>query len=386
MNTEIIQVDSNHPDEAAMKRAGALIAAGELVAFPTETVYGLGGDALDPEASGKIYAAKGRPSDNPLIVHIAEIKDLERVAETVPEEARRLADAFWPGPLTIIVRKNDRVPYATTGGMDTVAVRMPNHPVALALIRESGRLIAAPSANTSGRPSPTEAAHVAEDLTGKIPMILDGGPVGIGIESTIIDLTEEQPMVLRPGYITPQMLSEVIGREVIIDPGILALDDTKRPKAPGMKYKHYAPKADMVIVEGDETGVITKIKALTAGQKAAGKRVAVIASDETKAQYGDILCEKQESGDMNAQKAWIGRTPDAGSADVILSMGSRTDEDSIARHLYHILRECDELGVDVIYSESFSTPRIGNAIMNRLLKAAGHQVIQAPSASNEIGN
>jgi tRNA threonylcarbamoyl adenosine modification protein (Sua5/YciO/YrdC/YwlC family) len=364
MNTEIIQVDSNHPDEAAMKRAGALIAAGELVAFPTETVYGLGGDALDPEASGKIYAAKGRPSDNPLIVHIAEIKDLERVAETVPEEARRLADAFWPGPLTIIVRKNDRVPYATTGGMDTVAVRMPNHPVALALIRESGRLIAAPSANTSGRPSPTEAAHVAEDLTGKIPMILDGGPVGIGIESTIIDLTEDQPMVLRPGYITPQMLSEVIGREVVIDPGILALDDTKRPKAPGMKYKHYAPKADMVIVEGDETGVITKIKELTAGQKVAGKHVAVIASDETKAQY---------SG-----------TKDAGSADVILSMGSRTDEDSIARHLYHILRECDELGVDVIYSESFSTPRIGNAIMNRLLKAAGHQVIQASSASNEI--
>jgi hypothetical protein len=249
--------------------------------------------------------------------------------------------------------------------MDTVAVRMPNHPVALALIRESGCLIAAPSANTSGRPSPTEAAHVAEDLSGKIPMILDGGPVGIGIESTIIDLTEEQPMVLRPGYITPQMLSEVIGREVIIDPGILALDDTKRPKAPGMKYKHYAPKADMVIVEGDETCVITKIKELTAGQKAAGKRVAVIASDETKAQYGE------------AQKPQTERMPDAGSADVILSMGSRTDEDSIARHLYHILRECDELNVDVIYSESFSTPRIGSAIMNRLLKAAGHQVIQA---------
>jgi hypothetical protein len=280
---------------------------------------------------------------------------LERVAQTVPEEARRLAEAFWPGPLTIIVQKSERVPYATTGGMDTVAVRMPNHPVALALIRESGCLIAAPSANTSGRPSPTEAAHVAEDLTGKIPMILDGGPVGIGIESTIIDLTEDQPMVLRPGYITPQMLSGVIGREVVIDPGILALDDTKRPKAPGMKYKHYAPKADMVIVEGDETSVITKIKALTAGQKAAGKRVAVIASDETKAQYGDA----------------------SGSADVILSMGSRTDEDSIARHLYHILRECDELNVDVIYSESFSTPRIGSAIMNRLLKAAGHQVIQA---------
>jgi tRNA threonylcarbamoyl adenosine modification protein (Sua5/YciO/YrdC/YwlC family) len=350
-----------------MKRAGALIAAGELVAFPTETVYGLGGDALDPDASRKIYAAKGRPSDNPLIVHIADFEDLTRVAKTVPEEARLLADAFWPGPLTMIVQKNDCVPYATTGGMDTVAVRMPNHPVALALIRESGCLIAAPSANTSGRPSPTEAAHVAEDLSGKIAMILDGGPVGIGIESTIIDLTEEQPMVLRPGYITPQKLSEVIGREVIIDPGILAQDDTKRPKAPGMKYKHYAPKADMVIVEGDEAAVIAKIKTLTAEQKAAGRRVAVIASDETEERYRT---------NWNAESV-SSSEPDTPGADVILSMGSRADEDTIARHLYHILRECDELNVDVIYSESFSTPRIGNAIMNRLLKAAGHQVIHA---------
>jgi tRNA threonylcarbamoyl adenosine modification protein (Sua5/YciO/YrdC/YwlC family) len=354
MNTELLQVDSLHPEKVSLERAGALIAAGELVAFPTETVYGLGGNALDPEAAGKIYAAKGRPSDNPLIVHIAQVEDLSRVAKVVPEEAYLLAEAFWPGPLTMIVQKSDRVPTATTGGMDTVAVRMPNHPVALGLIRESGCLIAAPSANTSGRPSPTEASHVAEDLTGKIPMILDGGSVGIGIESTIIDLTEAQPMVLRPGYITPQMLSDVIGREVIIDPGILALDDTRRPKAPGMKYKHYAPKADMVIVEGNEAAVIARIKDLTAEQKTAGKRVAVIASDETEAGYrGNTECP-----------------------DVILSMGSRSDEDAIARHLYHILRECDELNVDIIYSESFSTPRIGNAIMNRLLKAAGHQVIQ----------
>jgi tRNA threonylcarbamoyl adenosine modification protein (Sua5/YciO/YrdC/YwlC family) len=367
MNTEILKVDGKKPDIDLMKRAGALIAAGELVAFPTETVYGLGGDALDPDASRKIYAAKGRPSDNPLIVHIADFEDLTRVAKTVPEEARLLADAFWPGPLTMIVQKNDCVPYATTGGMDTVAVRMPNHPVALALIRESGCLIAAPSANTSGRPSPTEAAHVAEDLSGKIAMILDGGPVGIGIESTIIDLTEEQPMVLRPGYITPQRLSEVIGREVVIDPGILAQDDTKRPKAPGMKYKHYAPRADMVIVEGDEAGVVAKIKTLTAEQKAAGRRVAVIASDETEARYRTNWNAESVSSSEH----------DIPGADVILSMGSRTDEDTIARRLYHILRECDELNVDVIYSESFSTPRIGNAIMNRLLKAAGHQVIHA---------
>ena len=342
-------IDPNQTEgESSMHDAGDLIAAGELVAFPTETVYGLGGDALDPEASKKIYSAKGRPSDNPLIVHISDFSDLERIAKTVPEDARKLSDAFWPGPLTMIVEKGDAVPYATTGGMDTVAVRMPNHPIALDLIRRSGCLIAAPSANTSGRPSPTEAAHVAEDLSGKIAMIIDGGPVGIGIESTIIDLTEDTPMVLRPGYITPQMLSKVLGKEVIVDPGIIAADDTRKPKAPGMKYKHYAPKADMVIVDGTRKHVIAKINELVASHRDDGKKIAVIATEETKQFY---------------------------DADVVLSMGSRADEDSIAHELYRILRDCDELDVDVIFSESFSTPRIGQAIMNRMLKAAGHQVI-----------
>lgn len=331
-----------------MQEAGELIAEGELVAFPTETVYGLGGDALHPEAAKKIYAAKGRPSDNPLIVHIADYADLERVAREVPPQAKLLADAFWPGPLTMVVWKGDNVPYATTGGMDTVAVRMPNHPVALDLIRRSGRLIAAPSANTSGRPSPTEASHVAEDLSGRIAMILDGGPVGIGIESTIIDLTEETPMILRPGYITPKMLSAVLGEEVIIDPGIIAADDTTKPKAPGMKYKHYAPKADMIIVDGEKDAVIAKINALSMEAKQEGKKVAVIATEETKDRY---------------------------DADVVLCMGKRDDEDSIAQHMYKILRDCDELKVQAIYSESFKTPRIGQAIMNRMLKAAGHQVI-----------
>ena len=232
--------------------------------------------------------------------------------------------------------------------MQTVAVRMPNHPVALELIRRSGCLIAAPSANTSGRPSPTEAQHVAEDLSGKIAMILDGGPVGIGIESTIIDLTEEKPMILRPGYITPEMLSEVLQEEVVIDPGIIAADDTRKPKAPGMKYKHYAPKAEMIIVDGAQDAVIRKINELTAAKRAEGKKVAVIATDETKDRY---------------------------DAQVILSMGKRADEDAIAQHLYKILRECDELDVGEIYSECFQTPRIGQAIMNRLLKAAGHTVI-----------
>ena len=271
-----------------------------------------------------------------------------RVGKNIPEKAKNLSDALWPGTLTMIGEKSDAVPDATTGGMNTVAVRMPNHPVALELIRKSGCLIAAPSANTSGRPSPTEASHVAEDLNGKIAMIIDGGQVGIGIESTIIDLTEEIPMVLRPGYITPKMLSEVLGEEVIIDPGIIAADDTRKPKAPGMKYKHYAPKADMIIVDGPQEQVIAKINSLAKNKKAAGDKVAVIATDETRDSY---------------------------DADVILCMGSKSDEDAIARHLYKILRECDELSVNAIYSESFATPRIGQAIMNRMLKAAGHQVI-----------
>jgi hypothetical protein len=249
----------------------------------------------------------------------------------------------------MIVERGDAVPLTTTGGMQTVAVRMPNHPIALELIRKSGCLIAAPSANTSGRPSPTEALHVKEDLEGRIAMILDGGPVGIGIESTIIDLTEEIPMILRPGYITPEMLSKVLGREVIMDPGIIASDDTTKPKAPGMKYKHYAPKADMIIVDGEKEKVITEINRRTKAYHEQNQRVAVIATEETKALY---------------------------DADVVLSMGSRQDEDAIAQHMYKILRDCDTLEVDGIFSECFQTPRIGQAIMNRLLKAAGHQVIQ----------
>ena len=346
--TQVKKVDAMHPDMSIIREAAEIIREGGLVGFPTETVYGLGADALLPEGAKRIYAAKGRPSDNPLIVHIADFEALDKITADIPPQAKALADAFWPGPLTMIFRKSDAVPYETTGGLDTVAVRMPSHPTALALIRESCGYIAAPSANTSGRPSPTEAQHVAEDLSGKIAMILDGGPVGIGIESTIIDLTEEKPMILRPGYITPEMLSEVLQEEVVIDPGIIAADDTRKPKAPGMKYKHYAPKAEMIIVDGAQDAVIHKINELTAAKRAEGKKVAVIATDETKDRY---------------------------DAQVILSMGKRADEDAIAQHLYKILRECDELDVGEIYSECFQTPRIGQAIMNRLLKAAGHTVI-----------
>lgn len=348
MQTKVIKIDTGNIDNTKIKEAAGLIRQGELVAFPTETVYGLGADALRPEASKKIYAAKGRPSDNPLIVHISKFEDFISIAKEVPEQAKKLSDAFWPGPLTMVVWKNEKVPFETTGGMDTVAIRMPNHPVALRLIEESGCLIAAPSANTSGKPSPTEASHVALDMDGRIPVILDGGPVGIGIESTIIDLTEDVPMILRPGYITKEMLESVLGQEVRIDPGIIASDSAKKPKAPGMKYKHYAPKADLVLVEGETDRVVDAINRLAAEKRDSGLKVGIISTDETKDNY---------------------------QADYVVSIGARTDEDAIARHLYKILREFDDWNVDAIYSESFATPRIGQAIMNRLLKAAGHQVL-----------
>ena len=348
MKTEIEKLNLEAIDDKIIAKAAAIIRDGGLVAFPTETVYGLGADAMQASAAKKIYEAKGRPSDNPLIVHIADVSALRNLTDEVPGKAVKLAKAFWPGPLTMIVKKSAAVPYETTGGMDTVAVRMPNHPVALALIAASGTYIAAPSANTSGRPSPTTAEHVMTDLNEKIPLILDGGSVGIGIESTIIDLTEETPMILRPGYITQEMLQEVLGEEVRMDPGIIASDSARKPKAPGMKYKHYAPKADLVLVEGETDKVVARINELVREKQQLGQKVGVIATDETFSRY---------------------------EADHVVSIGAREDEDAIARHLYKILREFDDWNVDAIYSESFATPRIGQAIMNRLLKAAGHQVI-----------
>ncbi len=341
------RIKNSLEDADKIKQAAQIISQGALVAFPTETVYGLGADALNAGASEKIYAAKGRPSDNPLIVHIAEFSALDKIVTVIPKQARALSEAFWPGPLTLVLPKNENVPDETTGGLDTVAIRMPNHPVALALIKESGGYIAAPSANTSGRPSPTLAEHVFADLNGKIPLILDGGPVGIGIESTILDLTEEVPMILRPGFITKEMIEKVIG-EVKVDPGIIDSDSSVKPKAPGMKYKHYAPQADLVLISGEAKMVVERICTLTTENIAQGKRVGIICTDETYACYHQ---------------------------GTVVSIGSRKDENAIARHLYKILREFDDMDVEIIYSESFSTPRIGQAIMNRLLKAAGHQVI-----------
>ena len=351
MITTLYTMDKDHMDMEKIEIAGRLLAGGGLVAFPTETVYGLGADAMDARASAKIYGAKGRPSDNPLIVHIADLDALKDIAEDVPEAAYKLAKRFWPGPLTMIMNKSERVPLGTTGGLNTVAVRMPDHPIALALIKASGTYIAAPSANTSGRPSPTLASHVMEDMDGKIEAVIDGGKVGIGIESTIIDLTVTPPMILRPGYITREMLSEVVG-EVTIDKAILAENKDKnfRPKAPGMKYKHYAPKGDLTIVEGRPEAVIKAINSLTEAAAAQGKAAAVIAADET---AGSYVCSR------------------------VFSIGSRLNEETIAANLYDILRQMDDCRVDVIYSESYDDGALGPAVMNRLLKAAGHQVIDA---------
>ena len=347
-----MDVSTEPLNEKLMDEAAEILKKGGLVAFPTETVYGLGGDATDKEASKKIYAAKGRPSDNPLIVHIADFSQLVAISRELPDTAKKLADAFWPGPLTMVVNKNEVIPYETTGGLDTVAVRMPSHQVALELIRKSGCMIAAPSANTSGRPSPTKASHVYEDLSGKIEAILDGGPVDIGLESTIVDLTEDIVTILRPGYINKAMLEEVVG-QVKIDPGIVYNDkgttSGARPKAPGMRYKHYAPKGDLTIVKGTEENVVSTINKLSEEMTAQGKKVGVIATTSTKEKY---------------------------KSDHVLVIGDRKDEKSIAHNLYDILRQFDELGVDVIYSESFTTPTIGQAIMNRLLKAAGQKTIE----------
>lgn len=350
MDTELFEINDRNRGTAqardAIERAGRILREGGLVAFPTETVYGLGGDALNPASAKKIYAAKGRPSDNPLIVHICRLSDLAVVAEEIPETAEKLAEAFWPGPLTMILKKADRVPKETTGGLSTVAVRMPDDETALALIRAAGGYVAAPSANISGRPSPTLARYVAEDLGGRIEMILDGGQACIGLESTIIDLTEEVPTILRPGYITVEMLSEILGR-VDIDRAILPEGSSAAPKAPGMKYRHYAPKAQLTIIAGEEEAVVRRIGELTEEAEKRGLRTGVIATDATAGRY---------------------------RAASVKSAGDREREETAARELYRILREFDDEKIDVIYSEAFAESGIGQAVMNRLLKAAGHHL------------
>jgi L-threonylcarbamoyladenylate synthase len=348
MITKVHHLNENQVDQALIEEAGEVIRAGGLVAFPTETVYGLGADAFNPKASEKIYAAKGRPSDNPLIVHICDLSMLNDLSDEIPENAMLLAKAFWPGPLTMILAKKACVPKETTGGLDTVAVRMPKNRIALELIRAAGTGIAAPSANLSGRPSPTKASHVKEDLSGRIDMILDGGDCPIGIESTIVDLTSDVPMILRPGYFSKEMLENVIGR-VEYDPALCMVTDQKvKPKAPGMKYRHYSPKGELTIVTGEKEAVRNYINAQIKGLPE-GVRSGVIATEETCAGY---------------------------TADLVQNIGSLEDEETIARRLYNILRTFDARQIDRIYSEAFYEGRMGEAVMNRLIKAAGHHIIE----------
>lgn len=347
MDTKVIRIEELQREEAAIREAGEIVKAGGLVAFPTETVYGLGGDALNPASSRKIYEAKGRPSDNPLIVHIADMEALAAIVKSVPESAKMLAEAFWPGPLTMILEKSDLVPKETTGGLETVAVRMPSDAVALAFIRAAGGYVAAPSANRSGRPSPTRATYVAQDLDERIEMILDGGDATLGLESTIVDLTAEPPAILRPGFITGEMLRQKLGR-VEEDETLFSADSGQAPKAPGMKYRHYAPKGELVIVRGQTEAVTDYIGKELAQMRKNKKKTGVIATDETLDKY---------------------------KADVPRSVGKRTDADAAAKGLYRILREFDDEGVEAIYSESFDGEGVSQAVMNRLLKAAGHRVI-----------
>ena len=363
MNTKLLTLHSyiktgtlDTEDLEKIEEAAKVLRKGGLVAFPTETVYGLGGNALYKDASKHIYEAKGRPSDNPLIVHISDLSQMEQIAAQIPESARLMAEACWPGPLTMIFPKSDIVPYGTTGGLDTVAIRMPSDPIANRMIALAGIPIAAPSANTSGRPSPTTAEHVYQDMNGKIEMILDGGAVGIGVESTIVDVSGPVPMLLRPGAITIEMLRETVG-QVEIDPAIQGpMAANVKPKAPGMKYRHYAPKAELVLVEekNPETKevisdrVIEEINLLAKSRLDQGQKVGIICTEETRDRYPQ---------------------------GVVRSLGFRSRPETIAHNLFAVLREFDDLGVDYIYSESFPKDHLGQAIMNRLTKAAGYHIL-----------
>jgi len=348
--TLVLKVDSKQPDTEKIREAATIIRKGGLVAFPTETVYGLGADALNPKAVLKLFKAKKRPLDNPPIVHVENINDIHRLAEQVPPKADQLMKEFWPGPLTLVFKRSETVPDVTVAGLDTIAVRMPQHLVALALIRESRCPIAAPSANLAGKPSPTSAEHVFDDLNGRIDAILDGGPTRIGVESTVLDLSVDPALVLRPGGTPLEALRRVLG-EVELHPFVVAEKELtiEKSRSPGMRHRHYAPKAPLIVVEGSIAAVMATVKSLITSYWLQGKRVGVLATAET---------------------AW------AYEADVVKSLGSRRNVDGMAANLFRVLREFDEENVDVILSESVSTEGLGLAVMNRLRKASGYNIVK----------
>ncbi|HWQ31121.1 MAG TPA: L-threonylcarbamoyladenylate synthase [Negativicutes bacterium] len=347
MKTEVFFLDENNIDHDIMDRGAQIIRSNGTVVFPTETVYGLGANALSGEAARAIYAAKGRPSDNPLIAHISNINMLMYlIGSPLTEGAKQIIEKYWPGPLTLIFKKSAKVPYEVTAGLDTVAIRMPDNRIALELISRSELPIAAPSANISGKPSPTMPEHVIDDMDGKVNMILCGSKCRVGLESTILDLSGEVPVILRPGGITHEELENVLGT-ILVNRG--SVGDKEVPKAPGMKYTHYAPDADMVIVKGELEKMKDKIQQLVWENTVKGFKVGVLACDETESFYKDCI---------------------------VLSLGSRTDERIIASNVFRRLREFDKIGVDIIFAEAFSEKYVGMAVMNRMKKAAGSNIIE----------
>lgn len=344
MKTIISKIDVDNIDENEIKKQALLLKEGKTVIFPTETVYGLGANALDEEAVNKIYEAKGRPSDNPLIVHIYNKEDINKLADNISEKAIKVMDAFWPGPITIVLNKKDIVPKTTSGGLNTVAIRMPAHKIAQALIKESGIPIAAPSANISGRPSPTKGAHVKDEMQGRVSGIILGDDCNYGLESTVLDMTEDTPMILRPGSITKEDLENLIG-EVLLDPSLEKKEDNKKAKAPGMKYTHYSPNAEVYIVSGDKENVVNEINKKIKENTSNNLKTGVMCLEENKYKY-DGFC---------------------------ISLGKTLDE--VGSNLFGTLIEMDNNNIDIIYSEEFPNEGVGRAIMNRLLKSAGYKII-----------
>lgn len=376
-----------------IEEAAQILKTGGLVAFPTETVYGLGGNGLDKEAARKIYAAKGRPSDNPLILHVSKMEEVYPLVESVPEKAKRLMESFWPGPLTLILQKSKIVPLESTGGLDTVAIRCPDNALTLELIERAGLPVAGPSANLSGSPSPTEASHVYHDLSGRIEGILDDGAVGIGVESTILDMSTDRPTLLRPGAITLEDLTEVLGEKPEIDPTLLGkkMEDGFIPKAPGMKYRHYAPKAEMVLFcsleEKESEEKESKKKELedkTSEKKRSEDRISEGKESEYKVSKRIAEYLEEEGRGFPREKIAVFCAEEtkhfyqemAEKEGIVLKVLGRRDEPlSMTHNLFRILRECDEEGIELILSEGYSEKGIGFALMNRMKKAAGQKII-----------
>ncbi len=345
MHTKVVTIPSPQ-ESAAIEEVGRALAEGKLVVIPTETVYGLGANGLKEEAVEGIFRAKGRPSDNPLILHVAEEAQVEELVAETPKAARDAMAVFWPGPLTMIFKKSDLVPDAVSAGLDTVAIRMPDHPVAHAILAAAAVPVAAPSANLSGKPSPTKASHVIEDLSGKVDIIVDGGSTNLGIESTVLDVTTNPPMILRPGGVTKEELETILG-PVGLDKTVLDADSSEVPKSPGQKYRHYAPKGECTLFAGNLTNVAKEVNRRIAMAK--GKRCAVMATEETLSMYEGM--------------------------DLLLNMGSRTNLSEVAHNIFDQLRRCDEENMELIFVEGFEFEGLGAGIMNRLLKAAGGKVV-----------